>query len=83
MDKKNLVIAFLLGALLVQPSKASGGYVDSAQIATAIIRGAKIIGLGAATSNTSGMVLDYRHRVRYSTDTPYWDFVKMVSEEVK
>ena len=79
MDKKNLVIAFLLGVLLMQPVRAweGGGLEEGAQIiASAMIKSAKIIGLGASTSGTSGVV-DQRKGV-YGPN--YWDFVKRIPE---
>lgn len=79
MDKKNLVIAFLLGALLMQPARAWEGYglEQGAQIiASAMIKSAKIIGLGASTAGTNGVV-DQRKGM-YGPS--YWDFVKRIPE---
>lgn len=75
MDKKNLIIAFLLGALLVQPSKASSGIMQSSEIAAAIIKGAKIIGLGASCA--SGYL------VTDSGAQSYWNFVKKIPEKIE
>lgn len=61
MDKKNLVIAFLLGALLMQPAKANYetymGLQGAEILASAMIKSAKIIGLGARAINNGTFML--------------------------
>lgn len=84
MDKKNLIIAFLLGALLMQPVRAEQGGIEIAtaikSLASAMIKSAKIIGLGASTAHYDGYI--YPEQLRHF-GTSYWDFVKRIPEKVE
>lgn len=83
MNKKDFIIGLLVGALVtsyVPQAKAfeSDGYSGARVIASAMIKSAKIIGLGASCANTGGALQADRY---YGQS--YWNFVKMIPEDVK